>query len=112
MEHLTGITGALGLFEGHLVVKCLSSITNVKSYGPFESERGVESRGRPFHLEMKGWDIVGFHGRAGSYLDAIGVYLQKLITSPTLPMEPKCDDEKFEEEGGWELVEVLSNLAF
>ncbi|XP_060190491.1 mannose/glucose-specific lectin-like [Lycium barbarum] len=105
MEHLTGITGTLGRFEGHLVVKSLCCfITNVKSYGQYESERGIESRGRPFNLTMKGWAIVGFHGRAGSYLDAIGVHLHKL-TPPTLPMAPDQKSEE-EEEGGWEIVEV------
>lgn len=47
----------------------------------------------------EGGDIVGFHGRYGLYLDAIGIYLQK-ITRPTLPEELEFDDQKSEEGGG------------
>ncbi|XP_070050884.1 mannose/glucose-specific lectin-like [Nicotiana tomentosiformis] len=59
----------------HSVIKSLCFITNAKNYGPF----GFEAGGTPFSLVMKqGVAIVGFHGRCGAYLDAIGVYLQKL----------------------------------
>nr|XP_018633099.1 uncharacterized protein LOC108948452 [Nicotiana tomentosiformis] len=39
----------------------------------------------------EGVAIVGFHGRSGLYLDAIGVYLQKLAP-PTLEKEPMVED--------------------
>ncbi|XP_075090065.1 agglutinin-like isoform X3 [Nicotiana tabacum] len=46
-----------------------------------------DKAGTPFSLVMKeGGAIVGFHGHCGAYLDAIGVYLQKL-TPPTLSKE-------------------------
>ncbi|XP_070029993.1 mannose/glucose-specific lectin-like [Nicotiana tabacum] len=100
LEYLTGITGTLGRFNGHLVVKSLCFITNVKSYGPFDSERVPDSGKRSsFHPLMKDWAIVGFYRHAGSYLDAIGIYLQK-ITRPTLPEELEFDDQKSEEGGG------------
>ncbi|XP_059279118.1 agglutinin-like [Lycium ferocissimum] len=84
LEYLTGIKGTFGNYGGHLVIRSLNFITNAKKYGPF----GTESGGNPFSLVMKeGGAIVGFHGRAGVYLDAIGVYLQKL-TPPTSPNEP------------------------
>lgn len=80
MEYLRGIKGTYGNYGGKLVVKSLSFITNGKNiYGPF----GKEAGGTPFSFVMKeGGAIVGFHGRCGSYLDAVGVYLQKLRTKP------------------------------
>ncbi|CAN4093857.1 unnamed protein product [Withania somnifera] len=77
-EYLTGIKGTLGYYAGHLVVKSLIFTTNLKCYGPVGSEAG----GTPFTLLLKGGAIMGFHGRSGAYLDAIGVYVQHVI-APT-----------------------------
>ncbi|CAN4093860.1 unnamed protein product [Withania somnifera] len=90
LELLIGIKGTYGSYGGKLVVKSLSFITlGQNTYGPF----GKEAGGTPFSLVMKeGGAIVGFHGRAGSYLDAIGVHLQKLINTPT--NSQKEDDQK------------------
>ncbi|XP_075105270.1 putative disease resistance RPP13-like protein 3 isoform X2 [Nicotiana tabacum] len=88
LEYLTGINGTFGYGGSHLVIKSLCFITNAKSYGPFGSKDG----GTPFSLVMKeGVAIVGFHGCSGLYLDAIGVYLQKL-TPPTSAKEPMVED--------------------
>ncbi|XP_075090042.1 putative late blight resistance protein homolog R1B-12 isoform X8 [Nicotiana tabacum] len=88
LEHLTGIKGTFECFDGHSVIKSLCFITNANNYGPFGSEAG----GTPFSLVMKeGVAIVGFHGRSGLYLDAIGVYLQKLA-SPTSTKEHTVED--------------------
>nr|XP_009763421.1 PREDICTED: putative late blight resistance protein homolog R1B-12 isoform X1 [Nicotiana sylvestris]XP_009763428.1 PREDICTED: putative late blight resistance protein homolog R1B-12 isoform X1 [Nicotiana sylvestris]XP_009763437.1 PREDICTED: putative late blight resistance protein homolog R1B-12 isoform X1 [Nicotiana sylvestris] len=90
LEHLTGIKGTLGCFDGYSVIKSLCFTTNVKNYGPFGSEGG----GTPFSLVMKeGVAIVGFHGRCGAYLDAIGVYLLK-YTPPASAQE--LEDETIE----------------
>ncbi|XP_060200853.1 agglutinin-like [Lycium barbarum] len=44
---------------------------------------GTEAGGYPFSLVLKdGRAIVGFHGRSGAYLDAIGVYLQHAAPLP------------------------------
>lgn len=85
-EHLRGIKGTYGNYIGKFVVNSLSFITNAeKIYGPY----GREAGGTPFSLVIKeGGAIVGFHGRAGSFLDAIGVYLQKFTT------RPKEEDQK------------------
>ncbi|KAL3372116.1 hypothetical protein AABB24_008582, partial [Solanum stoloniferum] len=87
LEFLRGIKGTYGNYGGKLVVKSLRFITNGKNiYGPF----GKEAGGTPFSFVMKeGGAIVGLHGRAGSYLDAIGIYLKKLTS-------PKKDEEKLE----------------
>ncbi|CAM0948964.1 unnamed protein product [Alopecurus aequalis] len=72
-EFLTGVYGRTGLFSNASgdVVTSLSFVTNEGSrFGPFG-----EAAGTPFQIEM--WDkgsIVGFFGRAESYLNAIGVY--------------------------------------
>ncbi|OIT07262.1 PREDICTED: putative late blight resistance protein homolog R1B-23 [Nicotiana attenuata] len=88
LEYLTGIKGTFGHCGSHLVIKSLCFITNAKNYGPF----GPEAGGTPFSLVMKeGVAIVGFHGRYGAYLDAIGVYLQKLAP-PNSAKEPMVED--------------------
>ncbi|KAM3341812.1 agglutinin isoform X1 [Capsicum galapagoense] len=94
LEYLRGIKGTYGNYGGKMVIKSLSFVTNGKNiYGPFGNKGGD---GIPFSLVMKeGGAIVGFHGRCGSYLDAIGVYLQKL-TTPTTPQKQDDDQKKVE----------------
>ncbi|PHT28375.1 hypothetical protein CQW23_32054 [Capsicum baccatum] len=94
LEYLRGIKGTYGNYGGKMVIKSLSFVTNGKNiYGPFGNKGGD---GIPFSLVMKeGGAIVGFHGRCGSYLDAVGVYLQKL-TTPTTPKEQDDDQKKVE----------------
>ncbi|XP_070024547.1 putative late blight resistance protein homolog R1B-16 isoform X2 [Nicotiana sylvestris] len=75
LEYLTGIKGTFGCYDSHSVIKSLCFITNSKNYGPF----GSEADGTPFSLVLKGVAIVGFHGCSGVLLEAIGVYLQKLM---------------------------------
>ncbi|XP_075104930.1 putative disease resistance RPP13-like protein 3 [Nicotiana tabacum] len=88
LEYLKGIKGTFGRYYGHSVIKSLCFITNAKNYGPF----GCEASGTPFSLVMKeGVAIVGFHGRSELYLNAIGVYLQKLAP-PTSAKEPMVED--------------------
>nr|XP_016463415.1 PREDICTED: putative late blight resistance protein homolog R1B-23 isoform X2 [Nicotiana tabacum]XP_016463417.1 PREDICTED: putative late blight resistance protein homolog R1B-23 isoform X2 [Nicotiana tabacum]XP_016463418.1 PREDICTED: putative late blight resistance protein homolog R1B-23 isoform X2 [Nicotiana tabacum]XP_016463419.1 PREDICTED: putative late blight resistance protein homolog R1B-23 isoform X2 [Nicotiana tabacum]XP_016463420.1 PREDICTED: putative late blight resistance protein h len=88
LEYLKGIKGTFGYYYGHSVIKSLCFITNAKNYGPF----GCEAGGIPFSLVMKeGVAIVGFHGRSRLYLNAIGVYLQKLAP-PTSAKEPMVED--------------------
>ncbi|XP_075105260.1 jacalin-related lectin Calsepa-like isoform X2 [Nicotiana tabacum] len=85
LEYLRGIKGTFGRCGSYLVIKSLCFITTTKNYGPFGSKTGT-----PFSFVMKeGGAVVGFHGRSGAYLDAIGVYLQKL-TPPTLSKEPEA----------------------
>ncbi|XP_009772162.2 putative late blight resistance protein homolog R1A-10 isoform X2 [Nicotiana sylvestris] len=102
LERLTGIKGTLGRFNGHLVVKSLCFTTNVKNYGPFGSEGG----GTPFsHVMKEGGAIMGFHGRCGEYLDAIGVYLQKL-TPLASAQEPEDETIEPNEPMVEEIIEI------
>ncbi|KFK44089.1 hypothetical protein AALP_AA1G214700 [Arabis alpina] len=74
-EYLTSVHGTYGSFDvwGHLCVRSLTFESNRKKYGPF----GVES-GTYFSLPKSESKIIGFHGKAGWFLDAIGVHLQPI----------------------------------
>lgn len=48
-------------------------ISNKRTYGPFGTEEGIY-----FSLPVIGGKIVGFHGRGGWYVDAIGIHLEPL----------------------------------
>ncbi|GAV83453.1 Jacalin domain-containing protein, partial [Cephalotus follicularis] len=68
IQHLVSISGTSGNYNGLLVIRSLLFTTNQASYGPF----GVNT-GTPFSIPMEGSHIVGFYGKAGWYLDSIGV---------------------------------------
>ncbi|KAL3845241.1 hypothetical protein ACJIZ3_002644 [Penstemon smallii] len=74
-EYLTGISGVHDILP-HIslprVVKSLQFHTNTTKYGPYGS---YEGKGTSFVFKnAKEYHITGFHGRSGTYLDAIGVY--------------------------------------
>ncbi|TXG68444.1 hypothetical protein EZV62_003379 [Acer yangbiense] len=69
-EYLTSISGTHYTFiKKQHVMGSLCFHTNKKKYGPFGC-----TQGSPFDLPLKDQVIVGFHGRASNYIDAIGVY--------------------------------------
>ena len=69
-EYLTSISGTHYTFiKKQHVMGSLCFHTNKKKYGPFGC-----TQGSPFDLPLKDRVIVGFHGRASNYIDAIGVY--------------------------------------
>lgn len=74
-EYLISVKGTYSRFDvwGNLCVRSLTFESNRKIYGPF----GVES-GTYFSLPKSESKIVGFHGKAGWYLDAIGVHIQPI----------------------------------
>ena len=72
-EYLTSISGTVAVYSNHTVIHSLRFYTNKTEYGPYGSEKGT-----PFSLPMEGGVIVGFHGRAGHYVDAIGVYVKTM----------------------------------
>ncbi|KAJ4962383.1 hypothetical protein NE237_022322 [Protea cynaroides] len=74
-EYLTSIQGYYGSINewGTTIVRSLTFESNMKTYGPF----GVQ-QGKHFSFPMSGAKIVGFHGKAGWYIDSIGVYLKSL----------------------------------
>ncbi|CBI35988.3 unnamed protein product, partial [Vitis vinifera] len=60
------------VYGGSPVIRSLTFKSNRRTFGPF----GVEE-GTPFSLSMDGGRIVGFQGRSGWYLDAIGFHLSQ-----------------------------------
>ncbi|KAL5847636.1 hypothetical protein ACOSQ3_011160 [Xanthoceras sorbifolium] len=73
-EHLVGIMGFYGPIEGNCgfeAVRSVSVYTNKGKYGPFGDEIGIF-----FSSPVISGKVIGFHGRSGVYLDAIGVYIE------------------------------------
>ncbi|XP_072956338.1 protein GOS9-like [Typha angustifolia] len=70
-EFLTSISGYYGDLQSINVVRSLTFGTNFSStYGPYGVEEGTH-----FSVPLEEGKIVGFFGRSGALLDAIGVYL-------------------------------------
>ncbi|XP_075666048.1 agglutinin-like [Castanea sativa] len=73
-EFLVCIAGFCGPVKGSDSFKALRCITfykNKAKYGPY----GVEI-GHAFRSSVASGKVVGFHGRSGVYLDAIGVHME------------------------------------
>lgn len=80
-EYLTMIRGHYGSFVSFdkVYVRSLTFMSNKRKFGPY----GVEL-GTIFSFPATEGKIVGFHGRSGLYLDAIGVYLKPMpIQTPS-----------------------------
>ncbi|KAJ9560889.1 hypothetical protein OSB04_006049 [Centaurea solstitialis] len=90
-EHLVSISGT---YDYHIdnckVVLSLCFVTNKKRYGPYGSDFGTR-----FSYGGKGGVIVGFHGRADYFLNAIGVYLmpESLAFGPNSTSDEKSRHE-------------------
>ncbi|XP_050211243.1 jacalin-related lectin 3-like isoform X1 [Mercurialis annua] len=69
-EILTHISGTYGpfMYMGPMIIKSLTFYTNKGKHGPFGEEQGPSFSSKP--NEGK---IVGFYGKEGLFLDAIGV---------------------------------------
>ncbi|KAK8551816.1 hypothetical protein V6N13_120253 [Hibiscus sabdariffa] len=81
-EFLTSVHGYYGSLKerGPILVRSLTFHSNRKTYGPFGIEEGTS-------FSMTKGKIVGFHGRSGWYLDAIGVHLKTIPKlNPSKPM--------------------------
>ncbi|KAJ4786460.1 jacalin lectin family protein [Rhynchospora pubera] len=75
-EYIMAVKGHVGTYR-HNNYKSLRSLvleTNLRSYGPY----GVEE-GQSFELSAEGGEIIGFHGRSGQLLLAIGVYVKAFV---------------------------------
>ncbi|KAL5757636.1 hypothetical protein ACOSP7_020247 [Xanthoceras sorbifolium] len=60
------------VYGGSPVVRSLTFKSNKRTFGPYGVEEGI-----PFTFSMDGGLVVGFKGRSGWYLDAIGFHLSK-----------------------------------
>ncbi|GLU14636.1 hypothetical protein SLE2022_311950 [Rubroshorea leprosula] len=73
-EYLTSISGTcFTTKETGDVLNSFRFKTNITEYGPFGTETGYY-----FSLQMEDGIIVGFHGRAGDYIYALGAYVEPL----------------------------------
>ncbi|XP_073008810.1 salt stress-induced protein-like isoform X1 [Typha latifolia] len=74
-EYLTAMSGTHGRYTSS-IVDCIRSLkfeTNLKkTLGPY----GDQTQGTPFTIPVSSGRIVGFFGRSGDLLDAIGLYLR------------------------------------
>nr|POE84502.1 isoform 3 of jacalin-related lectin 3 [Quercus suber] len=85
-EFLTCISGYYGSVaedECRKVIKSLTFYTNRRRYGPYGKETGTY-----FTSTKDEGKIIGFHGRASSFLYAIGVHIQPSL-SDRVCREPK-----------------------
>uniref|UniRef100_A0ACD5T7W0 Uncharacterized protein n=1 Tax=Avena sativa TaxID=4498 RepID=A0ACD5T7W0_AVESA len=76
-EHLTAVSGRYGpVAPGRSpVIRSLAFRTERTAYGPFGAATG---EGTPFEFAVEGGVIVGFCGRSGWQLDAVGMYVAVL----------------------------------
>nr|CAD1839131.1 unnamed protein product [Ananas comosus var. bracteatus] len=70
-EYLTSVVGHYGYFNKDFVVRSLTFVSNLCTYGPYGRQEGIT-----FALPSARGKIVGFHARSGLFLDAIGTYVQ------------------------------------
>ncbi|XP_019180885.1 PREDICTED: mannose/glucose-specific lectin-like [Ipomoea nil] len=69
-EYLVDISGTFGIYLDNNVLRSIKFTTNLKDYGPFGPNVG-----EPFSpVRVVPNKIVGFLGRSGFYIDAIGTY--------------------------------------
>ncbi|KDP26963.1 hypothetical protein JCGZ_22259 [Jatropha curcas] len=72
-EFLISVSGTYGEEHNLTMVQSITFQSNKKSYGPF----GL-NKGNHFSLASAGDQIIGFHGRSGYCLNAIGAYIEPM----------------------------------
>ncbi|XP_062076287.1 mannose/glucose-specific lectin-like [Humulus lupulus] len=73
-EYFKSISGTYGVYNDVPdVIISLSFHTNLKTYGPFGT---TTASAKAFSIPMTDSVVVGFHGRSGHYLDALGIYVK------------------------------------
>ncbi|KAL5780487.1 hypothetical protein ACOSQ2_011224 [Xanthoceras sorbifolium] len=73
-EYMVGVMGFYGSLEdnvGSEAVRSIAFYTNKGKYGPFGKQIGTF-----FISPVSNEKVVGFHGRSGEYLDALGVHIE------------------------------------
>ena len=73
-EYLTKISGTIGTFHKDEVIGTLSFTTNRNKYGPFGSKGDCYCKSSFELISEKNRAVVGFFGRQGNFINAIGVY--------------------------------------
>ncbi|TXG52227.1 hypothetical protein EZV62_021396 [Acer yangbiense] len=75
-EYISGVMGFYGPIDENAsyaydVLRSLSFYSNKGKYGPFGKEIGIF-----FSSPIYNGKVVGFHGKSGDYLEAIGVHME------------------------------------
>ncbi|KAG5520981.1 hypothetical protein RHGRI_033514 [Rhododendron griersonianum] len=84
VEQLSSINVTFGDYNGQVAIISLCFYTNLKKiYGPFGTILGASSVSIPIEDGV----IVGFHGRGGTYLTAIGIFVAPKVNN--LPSSEK-----------------------
>ncbi|OEL19610.1 Salt stress-induced protein [Dichanthelium oligosanthes] len=73
-EFVKEVSGTYNMFNGEVCLTSFKLLTNTRTWGPWAEENGT----RFTITAPSGSSIVGFFARGGRYLDAIGVYLNKV----------------------------------
>lgn len=71
LTHITGTCGPL-MSMGPIIIRSIAFHTNRRKHGPFGEERGAS-----FSSKSKEGKIIGFHGRGGLFIDAIGIHMME-----------------------------------
>ena len=71
---MTSISGTYGTYNGLTVITSLSFVINGNINGPYGRQIGTA-----FSIPIQDSEVVGFHGKAGWYLDSIGLYVKPVI---------------------------------
>ncbi|KAL9248564.1 Jacalin-related lectin 19-like protein [Drosera capensis] len=74
-EYIVSVSGYCSpvIRGGTPVIRSLTFKTNKRTFGPYGPEEGT-----PFAFPMDGGKIIGFKGRNGWYLDAIGFHVARV----------------------------------
>jgi hypothetical protein len=74
LEHIVRVEGTFGFVGGYEIITSVTFISNKAVYGPYGAVEGERftSRGPG--------NVVGFFGRAGSYVDQLGVFTSSTET--------------------------------
>lgn len=93
-EILTHITGAYGslMYMGPNIIKSLTFHTNKGKYGPFGEEQG-----QAFTSNIREGKIVGFQGKEGLFVDAIGVLVIQGKVPPYVVSQPSSNKKNEED---------------
>ncbi|VVA97872.1 unnamed protein product [Arabis nemorensis] len=97
-EYITSVQGTYDKIYGHdnaILTMLIFKTSKNKTWGPY----GLEGSTR-FVLKEEGYKIVGFHGRAGENINAIGAYLAPIGTIPIIPATPGQKLEGIGSDGG------------
>ncbi|XP_044443855.1 uncharacterized protein [Triticum aestivum] len=92
-EFVEEVSGAYGSHFENLLVTSLTFVTNVRTYGPFGNPNHQNVAAAPLKfMADEGSSIVAFHGRSGSHLFSIGVYMYpnnkrkgRTLLAPVIP---------------------------